>query len=52
MRRKFNLITADNLTLRLTYGAGTRLITSYGDASLGGVYKLTAMEEKADGTLQ
>ncbi|HSD64076.1 MAG TPA: nicotinate phosphoribosyltransferase, partial [Ignavibacteriaceae bacterium] len=28
---------------RLVYGVGTRLITSYGDPSIGGVYKLTAV---------
>jgi len=28
---------------RLVYGVGTRLITSAGDSSLGGVYKLTAV---------
>jgi len=40
-----NGIEADNLISRLTYGVGTRLITSAGDASLGGVYKLVAVEE-------
>ena len=40
-----NGIDADNLISRLMYGVGTRLITSYGDASLGGVYKLVAVDE-------
>lgn len=31
------------LTARMVYGVGTRLITSHGDPSLGGVYKLTAV---------
>jgi nicotinate phosphoribosyltransferase len=30
---------------RLVYGVGTRLITSEGDPSLGGVYKLVAIED-------
>lgn len=30
---------------RLTYGVGTRLITSHGDPALSGVYKLVALEE-------
>jgi len=30
---------------RLTYGVGTRLITSEGDPSLGGVYKLVAIDD-------
>ncbi|MFZ1752900.1 MAG: nicotinate phosphoribosyltransferase, partial [Caldilineaceae bacterium] len=30
---------------RLVYGVGTRLITSEGDSSLGGVYKLVAVRE-------
>lgn len=40
-----NGIDADNLISRLTYGVGTRLITSTGDAALGGVYKLVAVED-------
>lgn len=31
---------------RLTYGVGTRLITSAGDGALGGVYKLVAVYKK------
>ncbi len=34
----------DSLIKRLTYGVGTRLITSAGDAALGGVYKLVAIK--------
>lgn len=30
---------------RLSYGVGTRLITSWGDSALGGVYKLVAVRE-------
>ncbi len=40
-----NGIDPDDLISRLTYGVGTRLITSEGDPSLGGVYKLVAIEE-------
>ncbi|MDR3627491.1 MAG: nicotinate phosphoribosyltransferase [Ignavibacteriaceae bacterium] len=39
-------LDADKLIHRLTYGVGTRLITSAGDASLGGVYKLVAVNDK------
>ena len=35
----------DTLVKRLVYGVGTRLITSAGDASLDGVYKLVAMRD-------
>ncbi len=38
-------VDPDALIERLVYGVGTRLITSGGDASLDGVYKLTAVEE-------
>lgn len=31
---------------RLIYGVGTRLITSQGESSLGGVYKLTALADR------
>jgi len=33
---------------RLVYGVGTRLITSAGDSSLGGVYKLVAIKKGRD----
>ncbi len=36
-------IDADQLLNRLVYGAGTRLITSFGSPALGGVYKLVAV---------
>jgi len=39
-------VDADRLINRLSYGVGTRLITSHGDASLDGVYKLVAIEEQ------
>lgn len=37
----------DALRRRLVYGVGTRLITSEGDSALGGVYKLTAIHDRA-----
>jgi nicotinate phosphoribosyltransferase len=36
---------ADQLINRLVYGVGTRLITSWGEPALGGVYKLVAVRE-------
>jgi nicotinate phosphoribosyltransferase len=39
-------VDADHLIHRLVYGVGTRLITSSGDSALGGVYKLTAVQDK------
>ncbi len=36
-------VDPDHLIKRLTYGVGTRLITSEGDPSLDGVYKLVAV---------
>jgi nicotinate phosphoribosyltransferase len=37
-------VDAEKLVNRLTYGVGTRLITSAGDPALGGVYKLVAVQ--------
>ncbi|MEZ4669762.1 MAG: nicotinate phosphoribosyltransferase [Anaerolineae bacterium] len=37
-------LDADQLIGRLVYGVGTRLITSAGDSSLDGVYKLVAVQ--------
>jgi nicotinate phosphoribosyltransferase len=38
-------IDPDSLIKRLVYGVGTRLITSAGDSSLGGVYKLVSVKD-------
>lgn len=39
-------LDADKVIKRLVYGVGTRLITSWGDPALGGVYKLVAIHPK------
>jgi nicotinate phosphoribosyltransferase len=38
-------VDPNHLSKRLVYGVGTRLITSEGASSLGGVYKLVALEK-------
>ena len=38
-------VDPDQLLGRLIYGVGTRLITSWGDPALGGVYKLVSVED-------
>lgn len=39
-------VEPESVIRRLVYGVGTRLITSAGDSSLGGVYKLVAIQER------
>jgi len=39
-------LDADRLINRLVFGVGTRLITSWGEPALGGVYKLVAVRDK------
>jgi len=39
-------IDAERLIRRLVYGVGTRLITSWGEPALGGVYKLVAVHDQ------
>jgi nicotinate phosphoribosyltransferase len=39
-------VEPDELIGRLVYGVGTRLITSWGEPALGGVYKLVAVRDK------
>ncbi len=41
-------LDAERLLKRLVYGVGTRLITSKGASSLGGVYKLVALRENGN----
>ncbi|MDX1612969.1 MAG: nicotinate phosphoribosyltransferase [Candidatus Promineifilaceae bacterium] len=41
-------IDADSVIKRLTYGVGTRLITSRGNAALGGVFKLVAIQDQGE----
>jgi nicotinate phosphoribosyltransferase len=38
-------LDATALIGRITFGVGTRLITSHGDSALGGVYKLVAIDD-------
>jgi nicotinate phosphoribosyltransferase len=42
-------VDADHLVGRLVYGVGTRLITSWGEPALGGVYKLVAIQDGGPG---
>lgn len=41
-------VDADKLISRLVYGVGTRLIVSWGEPALGGVYKLVAVSEQGE----
>ena len=41
-------LDADQLIGRLVYGVGTRLITSWGEPALGGVYKLVAVQHEGE----
>lgn len=41
-------IDAERLIRRLVYGVGTRLITSWGEPALGGVYKLVAVHDQGN----
>jgi nicotinate phosphoribosyltransferase len=41
-------VDPDKLVGRLVYGVGTRLITSWGEPALGGVYKLVAVREEGE----
>lgn len=39
-------VDADHLLARLVFGVGSKMVTSEGDPSLGGVYKLVALEDE------
>jgi nicotinate phosphoribosyltransferase len=39
-------VEPDSIIKRLTFGVGTRLITSQGDPALDGVYKMTAIDDR------
>ncbi len=41
-------VDPERLIRRLVYGVGTRLITSWGEPALGGVYKLVAVHHQGD----
>ncbi|MFQ5924184.1 MAG: nicotinate phosphoribosyltransferase, partial [Anaerolineales bacterium] len=41
-------VDPDQLIGRLAFGVGTRLITSWGEPALGGVYKLVAVQDDSD----
>jgi nicotinate phosphoribosyltransferase len=43
-----NGLDADHIIHRLTYGVGTRLVTSAGASALNGVYKLVALRQEAE----
>jgi nicotinate phosphoribosyltransferase len=43
-----NGLDADHIIHRLTYGVGTRLVTSAGASALNGVYKLVALQRDAE----